>query len=439
MNSSTLVAKLRSDERPLLDHIQELQNRFAELEPTVLAFVAEEDRWTRIQREAENLLRRYPKPAGRPPLFGVPVGIKDIFRVEGFETRAGSRLPPEEIRGAEASSVKRLKEAGALIIGKTVTAEFAYLAPGPTRNPHDPEHTPGGSSSGSAAAVAARLCLLALGTQTVGSINRPAAFCGICGFKPSYGRLPADGVIPLAPGADHIGWFAPDVDGIELAAKVLIPDWRSSLTETRPKLGVPAGPYLDRVTPDARDHFQQTCALLQAAGYILIDVPAFPDFEELYRWHHCLVAAEAAQVHANWYRHYKPLYRPETVELIERGLKVSATDLATARAVRQRQRERLTALMRQYQVHAWVSPSATGPAPHGLSSTGDSVMQLPWTQAGVPLLTVPTGFIGGLPVGIQIAGSWGADETLVRWGRGIESSLACPSTSHLEGGFPPVA
>lgn len=439
MNSDTVATKLRSGEWPLLTYIRALQNRFTEVEPKVLAFVAENDRWIRIRREAEDLLRRYPELASRPPLFGVPVGIKDIFHIEGFETRAGSRLPPEELRGMEASAVKRLKEAGALIIGKTVTAEFAYLAPGPTRNPHNPEHTPGGSSSGSAAAVAAGLCLLTLGTQTVGSINRPAAFCGICGFKPSYGRLPADGVIPLAPGADHIGWFAPDVDGIELAAKVLIPDWRSSVTETLPKLGIPAGPYLDRVAPDARDHFQETCAVLREAGYILIEVPAFPDFQQLHRWHHRLVAAEAAQVHTKWYRRYKPLYRPETVELIERGLKVSAADLKTARGVRQRQRDYLSALMRQNGVDVWISPSATGPAPHGLSSTGDSVMQLPWTQAGVPLLTVPTGFIGGLPVGIQIAGSCGEDEALIGWVRGLEGPLACRSESHLEDGFLPVA
>ncbi|WP_434130657.1 amidase [Methylocaldum sp. GT1BB] len=428
MKSTTVANRLRSGEWPLLPYLHELENRFAEIEPNVLAFVPEEHRWTRLYREADDLLRRYPKPENRPPLFGAPIGIKDIFHIDGFETRAGSRLPPEELSGAEASTVTRLKDAGALIIGKTVTAEFAYIAPGPTRNPCNPEHTPGGSSSGSAAAVAAGLCLLALGTQTIGSINRPAAFCGVCGFKPSYGRVPVDGVIPLAPSVDHVGWFASDVDGIELAAQALVPDWKSSLTHGRPRFGIPDGPYLDHVTPDARLGFQETCETLRANGYVLIEVSAFPDFEELYRSHHLLVAAEAAQVHENWYRKYKPLYRPETAELIERGLKASASDLEIARAVRLRQGAHLAALMQQHGIDAWISPSATGPAPHGLNSTGDSVMQLPWTQAGVPLLSIPTGVIRGLPVGIQIAGSWGNDETLVRWAQGIESLFASRRT-----------
>ncbi|HYE35228.1 amidase [Methylocaldum sp.] len=427
MKSTTVAKNLRSGEWPLLEYLRELESRFAKVEPNLLAFVPEEDRWARLYREAKELLRRYPEPDHRPPLFGVPVGVKDIFHIEGFETRAGSLLPPEALSGMEASAVKRLKDACALIIGKTVTAEFAYIAPGPTRNPHNPEHTPGGSSSGSAAAVAAGLCLVAIGTQTVGSVNRPAAFCGICGFKPSYGKVPTDGVIPLAPSTDHIGWLASDVDGIELTAQALVPDWKLSQTEERPKLGIPDGPYLDYVTGDARLYFQETCAVLRAAGYTLLEVPAFPDFEELYRWHHLLVAGEATRAHERWYPKYKPLYRPETTELIERGLKISALDLETARAVRQRQREYIAALMQQRGIDAWISPSATGPAPRGLNSTGDSVMQLPWTQAGLPLLNIPTGFVRGLPVGIHIAGPWAKNETLVRWGLDIESLFKTPA------------
>jgi len=439
MKSTTIVKNLRSGEWPLPEYLHELENRFAEIEPNVLAFVSEDERWARLYREANDLLRRYPTPDSRPPLFGVPVAIKDIFHIEGFETRAGSLLPPEELTLPEASAAKRLKDAGALIIGKTVTAEFAYIAPGPTRNPHHWEHTPGGSSSGSAAAVAAGLCLLALGTQTVGSINRPAAFCGVCGFKPSYGRVPTDGVIPLAPSADHIGWFAPDVDGIELIAQALVTDWKSFSSNKRPKLGIPNGPYFDHLTKDARLPFQETCEILRRAGYVLADVPAFPDFEELYRWHHLLVAGEAARVHEHWYRKYKLLYRPETSELIERGLKASASELEAVRAVRQRQREYLAGLMQRYGIDAWISPSATGPAPHGLNSTGDSVMQLPWTQAGLPLLNIPKGFLSGMPVGLQIAGPWGKDEALVRWGENIESLFDPKQNAHLEDNFSPVA
>ena len=149
------------------EYLDALQAQFAQREPEVIAFLDEEGRWGRLRREAAGLERRYPDPNKRPALFGMPVGVKDIFHVDGFETQAGSKLPARALRGAEAESVKRLKAAGALILGKTVTTEFAYFAPGPTRNPHRPAHTPGGSSSGSAAAVGAGMAPLALGTQTV--------------------------------------------------------------------------------------------------------------------------------------------------------------------------------------------------------------------------------------------------------------------------------
>jgi len=156
------------------------------------------------------------------------VGIKDIFHVDGFVTRAGTRVPPERFAGPEAASVALLREAGALIAGKTVTTEFAYFEPGPTRNPHNPAHTPGGSSSGSAAAVAAGLCQLALGTQTIGSVIRPAAFCGVVGFKPSFGRIPTSGLVYFSRTIDHVGLFTQDLDGMELAASVLCRDWQPS-------------------------------------------------------------------------------------------------------------------------------------------------------------------------------------------------------------------
>jgi len=147
---------------------------FLEREPSVLAFVPEENRFERLQKEAKRIVSRYPDPKNRPPLFGMLVGVKDNIHVDGFITRAGTRLPPAELQGREGESITKLKNAGALILGKTVTTEFAYFEPGPTRNPYHPEHTPGGSSSGSAASVGAGLCPLALGTQTIGSVIRPA-------------------------------------------------------------------------------------------------------------------------------------------------------------------------------------------------------------------------------------------------------------------------
>ena len=221
-----LANGLRSGEIDLLDYLAQLETHFEQREPDVLAFVPENGRFTRLQQEAQQLLAQYPDPAERPPLFGVPIGVKDIFHTAGFVTRAGSHLPPDLFQGEEAASVSQLRQAGALILGKAVTTEFAFFAPGPTRNPHNPAHTPGGSSSGSAAAVAAGLCPFAFGTQTIGSINRPAAYCGVVGFKPSYGRIPTTGVIPLSPSLDHVGFFTSDVAGAEWAASLLFADWQ---------------------------------------------------------------------------------------------------------------------------------------------------------------------------------------------------------------------
>ena len=184
-----LITGLRAGELSISDYVDHLEARFQEVEPLIEAFVPEPDRFARLRRDAATLLERYPAPESRPPLFGIAVGVKDIFHVKGFTTRAGSQVSPELLQGPEAAVVTALRNAGALILGKTVTTEFAYFAPGPTRNPHNPAHTPGGSSSGSAAAVAAGLCPLALGTQTIGSIIRPASFCGVVGYKPSYDRV----------------------------------------------------------------------------------------------------------------------------------------------------------------------------------------------------------------------------------------------------------
>src|SRR5690606_4480690 len=202
---------LRSGELKLIDFIEQVLKRLDDIDPQIQAFLPEEGRRERLLREAEALQARYPQPAERPPLYGVPVGVKDIFRVDGLPTRAGSNLPPELFDGPEAWCVSALKGNGALVLGKTVTTEFAYFEPGPTRNPHHPAHTPGGSSSGSAAAVAAGMCPLGIGSQTIGSVIRPAAFCGIIGYKPSYGRIDPEGVIHCAPSLDHVGLFAQDV------------------------------------------------------------------------------------------------------------------------------------------------------------------------------------------------------------------------------------
>ncbi|MEW5988971.1 MAG: amidase, partial [Chloroflexota bacterium] len=371
---------LRSGRLPLMDYLTQVEERFERGEPAVLAFVPEDGRFTRLRREAAVLLEQYPEPEERPPLFGVPVGVKDIFQVKGFLTRAGSRLPPELLQGTEADSVRRLRQAGALILGKTVSTEFAYFAPGPTRNPHNPAHTPGGSSSGSAAAVGAGLCPLALGTQTIGSIVRPAAFCGVVGFKPSYERIPRSGVIPLSESLDHVGFFTADVDGAALVASLLCQEWRAGMggwgdeVRARPVLGVPEGPYLEKASAEGLAHFRETCGRLADAGYEVKPVAAMADFQEIVARHQTIVAAEAARFHAGWFARYEELYHPKTAELIRRGQAVSEAELAGARAGRQKLRHELEAVMGRAGLGLWLSPAAPGPAPTGLDSTGDPVM-----------------------------------------------------------------
>lgn len=397
-----------------------LEARFAQREPAVQAFLPEEGRFERLHREADEI-----SALQHEPLFGMLIGVKDIFRVDGFATRAGSRLPPELFAGPEAEAVTRLRRAGALVLGKAVSTEFAFFAPGPTRNPHNPEHTPGGSSSGSAAAVGAHLCSAALGTQTIGSIIRPAAYCGVVGFKPSYGRISTEGVIPLAPSLDHVGFFTLYVASAIALAAALIPDFHSSVDPVvrKPVLGIPEGPYLERASAEGLAHFRATCGRL-SAGYEIRPVPAMADFAEIRERHMRLTAAGIAEVHRDWFPRYRDLYAPQTVDLIERGQAVSSETVERDRASREMLRGELASLMDEHGLDLWISPSAQGPAPRGLASTGDPVMNLPWTQAGLPVLGIPSGrSVEGLPMGLQITGRWQADEDLLRWGDGIARDL----------------
>ncbi|HLC02987.1 MAG TPA: amidase [Anaerolineales bacterium] len=421
-----LSQRLRSGEMDLLRYLHDLEDVFEAFELKVQAFLPEDGRFIRLRREAERLLSAYPQASARPALFGVPVGVKDIFHVDGFPTQGGSKLPEDRLFGPQAASVSRLKAHGALVLGKTVTTEFAYFAPGPTRNPHHLDHTPGGSSSGSAAAVAAGMVPLALGTQTIGSIIRPAAFCGVIGFKPSRERIARDGVIPLAPSLDHVGFFTTDASGAELAASLLLEDWSGpDITSLkRPVLGIPEGPYLGHVTHKGRDHFEKACRRLEEAGYALKRVSAMADFEEVYQRHILILAAEAAQVHAAWYEEFSDRYHPKTAELVVRGKSVSPEALSHALEGCRVLREETISLMDEHELDLWITPAAPGPAPLGLENTGDPVMNLPWTHAGLPALNIPSGTTSdGLPLGAQFVGRWAKDETLLAFGKMLERDL----------------
>lgn len=420
-----LVPALASGELPLDKYINSLQQRFEEIEPKIHAFLEEPDRFVRLRRDAEELSGRFPDRSSRPPLFGVPLAVKDIFNVEGFETRAGTELPAEEFAGPEAPCITVLKNAGALILGKSVCAEFAYIAPGPTRNPHDLEHTPGGSSSGSAAAVAAGLSPLALGSQTVGSLIRPAAYCGICAFKPSHERVDTAGVVPVAPSADHVGLLADDVASLAIGTSVIMNDWRGEPKVERPVLGIPHDDFLRHTEDSGRAHFGMVCELLGIDDIVLRQTDALAGFDELFERHLDLCAIEFADVHVEWRKKWEKKYDPRTLKLLDRAKSVDDDRRSEVNATRLELRLELGQLMSREGIDLWISPAATGPAPLGIGSTGNSVMNAPWSYAGMPTIALPAGRTGdGLPMGIQVTGRFDKDEQTIAHSRLLEPLLA---------------
>ena len=423
------AAALRSAELAMSGYVNALCDRIDATNPSLLALLPEPGRRERLLAEAARLEQRFARPAVRPPLYGVAVAVKDIINVDGFETHAGSALPAALFAGPQAGCVTRLRDAGALVAGKSVTTEFAYFEPGATRNPHNHEHTPGGSSSGSAAGVSAGLASLALGSQTVGSVIRPAAFCGVVGFKPSYGRIPTDGVIYYSPSVDHVGAFTRDAAGMALAASVLLDGWRADghAGEARrlPTVGVPDGPYLEQAEEKGRAAFERAVEQLASAGCEVKRIPVLDNIAGIAQRHRDLSSAEFAEVHARWFADYGPLYRPRTAALVDAGRAVSDEAREAGSHSRGELRERLHALMDEHGIDAWASPPATGPAPRGQGSTGNPAMNLPWTHAGVPALTLPAGVAAnGLPLGLQLSARFMADEHLLAWAETLEPLVA---------------
>jgi len=419
---------IRSGETDLLASISELCNRIDAKEVRLHALVAGTYSRDRLLEDASALLARHPDPSVRPSLFGMPVGVKDIFRVDGYPTRCGSKLPPELFKGPESTSVSRLKQAGALIVGKTVTTEFAYCEPGATANPHNLAHTPGGSSSGSAAGVAAGFFPIALGTQTIGSVIRPAAYCGIVGFKPSFGRIATDGVIPFSTSADHVGLLLADLSLIGATMVVLDDHWKTAepdQTSAMPLLGVPDGPYLEQATERGRAVLEQALQRLSDAGYSIRRFNPFEDLEAVNRTHRSMIAAEFARVHAGWFEDCRELYRDKTIALIETGLQVGDVELKQSRSSRLELRKVLEHHMDSKGIELWVCPSAPDSAPKGLGSTGDPAVNLPWTHAGLPAISLPAGVDEtGLPHGLQCVGRFKRDERLVAAATLIQAHLS---------------
>ncbi len=259
--------------------------------------------------------------------------------------------------------------------------------------------------------------LLPEANRKVRLMKEAVAYCGIVGFKPSYGRISTGGLIFFSESADHVGIFTQDVAGMTLAASILCSDWRPFTEGSRlPVLGVPDGPYLKQASAEGLAAFERQLALLEEAGYSVRRVPALEDIASIDRRHRKMIAAEMAQVHAQWFLHNEPLYRPQTAALIREGREVKLEELAEGRASRGRVRAQLETLMAESRIDLWVSPAALGPAPKGIGSTGDPAMNMPWTHAGLPAVTLPAGLASsGLPLGLQLVARFMADERLLGW------------------------
>ncbi len=345
------------------------------------------------------------------PLHGVPVGIKDIFDTADMPTQCGSDLYRGRQPERDSAAVASLRRAGAIIIGKTVTAELALSAPGPTANPLDLAHTPGGSSSGSAAAVADAMVPLAIGSQTTGSVIRPASYCGIVGYKPSFGAIPTDGMHILADALDHVGLFARHLADIPLMAKTMMPEAFSGARVTPagpPRIGVMRAPVWQEADGDARSRFDAWASRTGADSVVELGGV----FEDAVACQRLILDANLAANLGDVCRDSPDRLREMTRERVANGLAIDDGALAGATAQVEEQRSRLREIFEDYD--ALLTLAAPGEAPRGLSSTGNAVFSAIWTLTGVPAVSLPLlEGQSGLPIGVQVLGAFGADEKLL--------------------------
>ena len=409
--------------------------RIREADGAVQAWAHLDPEHALAQARARDLDRREGRPSG--PLHGVPVGVKDIIDTLDYPTEDGTVLHAGRTPAHDATVVAMLRAAGAVILGKTVTTECAYFSPGKTRNPHNPDHTPGGSSSGSAAAVAAGMVPLALGSQTNGSTIRPASFCGVYGFKPTHGLVPRGGMLQLSRALDHVGLFARSIDDLALLGEQLAgydprdPDTRP---RARPPLAAVAGeepplppllafiktPAWERAAEDTREGFAE---LVGALGDRVVEVELPESARQAWDWQRTIMEAEMAMnLAAEWERGQDKL-SPQLRALLERGREVRALDYQQALARVPQLNEGFAEIFER--CDAILTPAAAGSAPRGLESTGDPAFCTLWTLTGMPAVSLPLlEGANGLPIGVQLVGPREGDARLLRTARWLQAHLA---------------
>lgn len=417
--------------------VEDCLQRIEALEPELQA-------WALLDRQgalaaAQRCEQALQRGAAVGPLCGVPVGLKDIFYTAGMRTAAGSRVYANFVPTYDATAVVRLRAAGAIILGKTVTTEFATADPSPTRNPWNTAHTPGGSSSGSAASVAARMVAAALGSQTGGSTLRPAAYNGIVGLKPTYGRISRYGVIPVSWCLDHVGILVRSVEDAALVLQAIagydahdpgalaqpVGDYVAAVrqAEQPPRLGILQQFFFDHADAETRQHTAAVVERLAHAGASIQDVALPASFAAVLAAHRTIMRVEAAAFHADLFATQREQYGLRLRETIETGLTISGVAYLRAQRLRRLFQDELAQLFTS--VDVLLTPATPAPAPRDLGTTGDARFQSPWTHAGVPAIALPSGLSqSGLPLGIQLLAPALQEERLLRVARWCEAALS---------------
>jgi Asp-tRNA(Asn)/Glu-tRNA(Gln) amidotransferase A subunit family amidase len=411
-----IAADVRAGRRKAVEIFESCLARIAARDTALKAWVVIDEVGARAAAQ------RIDRGEARGPLAGVPIAVKDIMDTAGLATEYGSPIYRGHVPRADASCVALARAAGAVVVGKTVTTEFANLTPGPTVNPRNAAHTPGGSSSGSAAAVADAHVPLGFGTQTAGSVIRPASFCGVFGFKPSFNRHAVAGVKPVSQSLDTIGWFASCVDDLALMRAGLLSENFEALHEVRPRIGLCRTPDWRHASPDTVEAAEAAAASLAVAGASMREAVLPAVFNGLARDQITIMFYEAHRALA-WERTMHGAKLSAALrERLEAGGATSIEDYEAAHARAAAARMALDEVFAD--VDVLLAPSAPGEAPEGLSSTGDPIFNRIWTLVGAPCVNLP-GFQGrlGLPVGVQLIGPVGADRALLANAKWAETRL----------------
>jgi aspartyl-tRNA(Asn)/glutamyl-tRNA(Gln) amidotransferase subunit A len=371
-------------------------------------------------------------------LCGVPVGLKDIFYTAGLRTAAGSRVYANFVPTYDATSVVRLQQAGAIRLGKTVTTEFATADPSPTHNPWNTAHTPGGSSSGSAVAVAARMLPVALGSQTGGSTLRPASYNGIVGLKPTYGRISRYGVIPVSWCLDHVGILVRSVEDAALVLQAVagydahdpgsLADPVGTYTtavqqaDTPPRIGVLREFFAEAADTETRQHTEAVVTQLSRAGAVVHEVALPASFGAVLAAQRVIMHVEVAAFHDQMFLTQREQYGPRLRESIESGHVIPAVEYLRAQRLRRLFQQDVEQMLNA--VDVLLTPATPTPAPRNLHTTGDARFQSPWTYAGVPAMAIPSGLSqDAMPMGIQLIAPARQEERLLQAARWCEQTL----------------